>query len=432
VVKATSKPVMRRLRITTVDQVISGASNVLITVLSARVLGVGAFGLFGIVFLVYVIGVGTVRALVSDPLLIHPEEAPHRRADVIGTGLLLGGLLGVPMVAVGLLIAIWNAPFGDALVVLGACFPLLALQDVGRYIGLATQRPGQALELDLAWLVLVLAAVSLLFIADLRTLPWFIAAWAGSGAVAGTGVLLRHRDGAVTLGLGWVRETWRYAWRYLGSYLATQGGGLGMESAIGAIAGARALGGVNGAVLLTGPFSNVQAAVMAAGIGEVARAGEDRRAIRAHVSRTTAVAFLAAALNTAVILALPNALGRVVLGAAWTVSKPLLLPAGVQILAASVQTGMRSGLLGRRAIHRAVRIDVAGSALMLAAATAGAALDGARGAMWGGGLSQILLAAAWCASFAAQQRAEAEGAPVIGDPPADTVPAAASGTIAGR
>jgi O-antigen/teichoic acid export membrane protein len=407
---------MRRLRITTADQVISGASNLLITVLSARVLGVGAFGLFGIVFLVYVIGVGVVRALVSDPLLIHPDQAPHRRAEVIGAAVMVGGLLAVAVAGSGLIIACWNAAFGDAVIVLGGCLPLLIAQDVGRYIGLATQKPGQALMLDLAWLVLVCAAVAGLFVCDLRTLPWFIFAWAGSGAVAGIGVFLLHRDQGIRLTLTWVRDTWRYAWRYLGSYLATQGGALGMETAIGSIAGARALGGVNGAVLLTGPFSNVQAAVMAAGIGEVARAENDPQVIRRHVRRTTVVAFLAAAINTAVMLALPGSVGRIILGAAWHASKPLLLPAGVQILAASFITGMRSGLLGMRAIHIAVRIDIVGSVLMFIGAATGAALSGARGAMWAGGFSQILLAAAWCVSFALHQR-RTGSRPVAAGPP---------------
>jgi O-antigen/teichoic acid export membrane protein len=428
-VNATSKPVMRRLRITTVDQVISGASNLLITVLSARVLGVGAFGLFGITFLVYVIGVGVVRALVSDPLLIHPDEAPHRRAEVIGTALMLGVVIGTAVAGTGCVIAVWNPGFGDALIVLGGCFPLLVCQDVGRYIGLATQKPGQALMLDLAWLILVCAAVAGLLLCDLRTLPWFIIAWAGSGALAGTGVFLLHRDQGVKLTLDWVRDTWSFAWRYLGSYLATQGGALGMESAIGAIAGARALGGVNGAVLLTGPFSNVQAAVMAAGIGEVARAGDDPRAIRRHVSRTTLIAFVAAAINTGVMLALPDSLGRVVLGAAWHASKPLLLPAGVSILAASFVTGMRSGLLGMRAIHKAVRIDVAGSGAMFVAAAIGATLDGARGAMWASAVSQILQAGVWCVTFASYQRRDHLPVATADNPPAVTVTAAGPATI---
>ena len=58
----------RRLSTITVDQAISGGSNVLIAVLAARILGVESFGLFGIVFLVTITAQGAIRSLVCEPL----------------------------------------------------------------------------------------------------------------------------------------------------------------------------------------------------------------------------------------------------------------------------------------------------------------------------------------------------------------------------
>ncbi len=65
----------RRLSVITVDQVVSGASNLLIAVLAARFLGVESFGLFGIIFMVYVTAQGLARGVVCEPVLVHPDEA---------------------------------------------------------------------------------------------------------------------------------------------------------------------------------------------------------------------------------------------------------------------------------------------------------------------------------------------------------------------
>src|SRR6202035_2433950 len=110
----------------------AGASNVLIAVLAARLLGVASFGLFGIVFLVYMMALGVNRALVNDPLLVHPLEAEGRLGEVIGTSCVLGIVVAVAVLAAGSGALLWDPRLGDALLVLGACMPLLVLQDLGR------------------------------------------------------------------------------------------------------------------------------------------------------------------------------------------------------------------------------------------------------------------------------------------------------------
>ncbi len=89
----------------------------------------------------------------------------------------------------------------------------------------------------------------------------------GRGPAAAQPVLRRE----VRFGLSWLRYTWGFSWRYLISYTSTQGAALGMSSGVGAIAGARALGGLQGTVLLVRPFMTFQVAAIAASVGEVAR-----------------------------------------------------------------------------------------------------------------------------------------------------------------
>jgi O-antigen/teichoic acid export membrane protein len=382
----------------TIDQAVAGGSNVLIALLAARLLPVGEFGLFGIVFLVYVMVQGVSRALVCDPLLIHPVEAQERPSEAIGTSCLLGSALAAVVLISGFAARSWNAGLGDALLVLGVCIPLLILQDLGRYLGFATQRPARALALDGCWLILLIAAVAGLLATDTRTLVWFIVAWAGSGAVAASLLFWQHRH-RVQFNLSWLRYTWPFSWRYLISYSSTQGAALAASSAVGAIAGARPLGGLQGATLLVRPFATFQVAAVAAGVAEISRSITDRGEVRRHGTKTSTLTTGIAFVNVVVLLALPDRIGAQVLGASWQAAKPLLLPTGVQILCLGLITGARAGLLGLRAIRRAMVIDVATTVAVLLATVCGALIDGVSGALWAVSAAQAVFAVVWWRVF---------------------------------
>jgi O-antigen/teichoic acid export membrane protein len=422
------RSIRRQLSVITVDQAIAGGSNVLIAVIAARLLSASSFGLFGIVFLLYIVVQGVSRALVNDPLLIHPEEAEERTDEVIGASSLLGLGLGVAVALLGIAVTVVNTGLGEAIVVLGVFMPLLAIQDLGRYLGFALQRPASALTLDVTWLVLLVVAVIPLFITGTHSLAWLIAAWAGSGAVAGLIVFFQHREAGVTLGLAWLRYTWSFSWRYLISYVATQSGALAASSSVAAIAGARALGGVQGALLLVRPFMTFQIAVIAASVGHVKRSLEDAaEAIRSYIAKVSVLTTGAAAVNVVVMLVLPDSIGRAILGDSWNVAQPLLFATGVQVLFLALMTGPRAGLLGMRAIRKVMVIDVVMTVLIFAASVIGAEINGALGAVWAidvvvGGITVVL----WATFLAQTPHAEPE-APIAPEAlvtePAPTPPA---------
>lgn len=419
----------RRLSTITIDQAIAGASNVLIAILAARALGVAAFGFFGIVFIVYVTAQGASRALVCEPLLVHPAEAEERPGDAIGTASVLGVALGIVVALSSLAGYAWDQQLGNALLVLGACLPLLVLQDLGRYLGFATHRPSASLVLDLVWLALVLVAVGVLALADLSSLTWFIVAWAGSGAIAGLLVFVQYRITRVHFSLSWLRETWAYSWRYLVSFVATQGAALLTSVGVGAVAGARALGAVRGAILLTRPVGMVQAASIAAGTAEISRLVPGSPEVRRHVNRTTILTTGLALANMAVLLVLPDALGRLALGATWEPTQRLLLPATVQIVMLGLVCGTRAGLTGMRAVKKTVRIDVASTVIVSGATVTGAIVDGALGAYWALVMAQAVSAVIWWTVYLTHD--PRTGTPDAAYPPAEgadtaDVPAVAS------
>jgi O-antigen/teichoic acid export membrane protein len=389
-----------RLAVMTVDQMISGGSNVLIAVLAARALSASGFGLFGIVFLVYMILVGVTRALVSDPLLVHPVESRERPGEAIGTAILLALPLAVGLAGAGFAIRLWDRSLGEALVVLAACLPLLVLQDVGRYLGFATRRPMRAVIIDSVWLVVMVGCVVVLLTRSGRTLPSFMAAWAGSGAAAGAILFVWYDIRSVRLSLRWLKETWGLAWRYLVSYTSMQGAALGASSSVGAISGTSALGGLQGVLLLVRPFTMFATAAVGASTSEVAHAIGDRERIWRHATLSSSFCGVVAALNGVVMILLPAKIGRIVLGDSWHVAHPLLVAAGVYILCIGLVTGPQGGLYGSRAMKQAMRLSVMSMALMLIGAVLGAALNGAKGALWLVDLSQAITLLAWWVTFA--------------------------------
>ena len=80
---------------------------------------------------------------------------------------------------------IWwaGSRIGPPLLLVGVLMPLLGVQDVGRFIGIAEVKPGRAVVLDSIWLGLMLAAFIGVEVATGATLMWLVAAWAGTGAL---------------------------------------------------------------------------------------------------------------------------------------------------------------------------------------------------------------------------------------------------------
>jgi O-antigen/teichoic acid export membrane protein len=413
VTEQTQHSVRRQLSVITIDQAIAGGSNVLIALIAARLLSAASFGLFALIFLTYVMAQSVSRALVCDPLLVHPVEAEGRKGEVIGTSCLMGLGLGGAVVLVGVAVSTLNTSLGLALIVLGALLPLLVLQDLGRYLGFATQRPSLALVLDVTWLLLLAVAVVPLFLTDTKSLAWLTAAWAGSGACAGVLTFVQHRGSGLRLGFAWLRYTWGFSWRNLVSYTAQQGGLLAAASAVGAIAGARALGGLQGATLLLRPCVTVQIAVTAGTMGHVARALGEKSEIRRYVRNASLLTTVGATVNTAIVLVLPDGVGRALLGDSWVVAQPLLLAAGVQFIFLSLMAGPRAGLLGERAIRKILVIDVVSTLLVVAVSVGGAEVNGALGALWGIAIVQGLIAVVMWTTFVAHTpRPDADAEPI--------------------
>ena len=383
----------RRLSTITVDQVLAGAANILVALLAAHLLGTAGFGLFGLVFILFIVAQGASRALVGEAVLVHPEDARNRPGAPITARLLLGAVIGAVVATAGVGLRLAGVPLGTELILLGAALPLLGLHDIGRYLAFAVQRPGLALVLDVAWLLLLLGGVAAIVALGARDLVWFIAVWLGSGCLAAGLVPLQHR---VRLGggLAWLRERWSFSGRYLASFVATQGAVLVFSATVAAAAGAYALGAIRGATFLVSPFNAFQTAAVAFGTAELANSSSPRDA-GGYCRRITALTCSIAAVNIAVLLLTPDALGRLVLADTWDATKELLYPACVQILCTALVAAPRSFLNGTKNIRIVVRVDIATIAVVFLVGTIVVVLTDALTAYWGVVGAQAASAAAW-------------------------------------
>ncbi len=387
-----------------IDQAIAGGSNILVTLLAAQLLDVESFGMYFVIFLTFVLLQGGSRAAINEPLLLHPREASSRAVDVVGSTLLVGICSGLLLLIAGLVILPIDSRLGAGFLALAPCAPLIGLQDAGRYLAIATRRPGKALVLDLVWLLLVVPAAVILIVTDSDHLWQFTAVWGAAGSIAGLLVFWQQPLSGLRLSLVWAREVWPVSWRYLLNFGLGQGSSLGLAMAVLGIAGARAMGAIQGALLLQRPFVVFQVASMSSGIVDVGHVRDDPRAVWRVAVRITTWTATFALVNGLVIIFLPDRLGELLLGDTWSETRRYLLPAAAQILAMSLMSGARSGLLGRHAIRRATYNGFSITAMSLILIVIGLAFWGTSGGMWALVVGHVIGAVVWWSGLAIQLR----------------------------
>jgi O-antigen/teichoic acid export membrane protein len=387
----------RRAGLVTFDQIISSASNVLVLIWVAHALAPADFGRFSLVFLVWVFTQnGVVRSLVSATVMVHPEDADNRPRDVVGAAVLLS--VGVGLLCMLLGGGLWYAgnSIGAPLFLIGTLMPLLGVQDVGRYIGIAQSKPGRSVVLDTLWLVFLGIAFVVITALHGATLMWLVAAWAATGAASSLWVFVQQGiPRAREMSLDWLRERWHFSWRSLVASSSSATVALVGSSLTAIVAGPVAVAAIRAALLLERPSTTVQAAVATSAATDIARENPDNAGLLRHQRRAMMASILVAIINMIILLVIPDSVGRLLLGHVWHVVQPLLLVVGFHVGALAAQSGVRAALMGRREIQSVMVVDILGTLLSIIGLVAGAAVADAKGGMWGGVIGQVITAAVW-------------------------------------
>jgi O-antigen/teichoic acid export membrane protein len=343
-------PRVRRAGWSVGDQALSSLSNFGLSVLVARSLDVTAFGAFGLALTTYLLAVGISRALVGDLLVVrHSAGAGAHVAGQAFGAVLVVGLAGAGvLVVVGAVMA--AVPIGAVLVVLGLSLPGLLLQDTLRYFFVAIGRPARALANDAIWAGCQAGVLVLLLATGGAGLLTFVGAWAGGATVAAAiGLRQTGQRPRLSGAVPWLRAGGDLWPRFLAEFFATMGAWQLALYLVGGLAGLAPVGALRGAQVLFGPLHvvNYGARLVAVPEGVRARAG-GQRDVRRLVAVVLAVLVGIAAGWTAVVVALPDALGRALLGETWPSVAAISLPFGLFMVteAAVFSIGIGLRILG--------------------------------------------------------------------------------------
>lgn len=393
----------RRMTLVTADQVLSGASNVLVVIFIAHVLRPADFGRFTLLFLGFSVASVILRSLICSTVLVHPDDADERPGAIIGSTLLFSLAVGVVCCVAGFSLYVTGSTLGSGVLLLGAMLPLLQVQDLGRYLAIATRRPIRALWLDGMWIVLEVAALVYIVARDRATFEGCVLAWLVPGAVSGLWVFVQYGPPRpVDLTISWLRSRWDFSWRSMASSVTTQLSTLVGFSAVAVVSGGVAVGAVRAAILLTRPGNTVVDSVSRSAVADMARDRPDNRAIGGYVNRIAIISVAVALGNLVLLVFMPDAVGRAILGKTWPVTEPLILAAGLQLVFIAARNGTRGALLSRKDIRFIMVSDIIGSLLLIVVSFAGAVVADAQGVMWACALMHALLTLAWWALFPAR------------------------------
>ena len=359
------------------DQAMSTLTNFLLSIYVARTLGAEQFGAFSLAYVTYGFAINASRGLSIEPLLIRfsgTDLPTWRRATAgcTGTALLVGLATGACALAAGRLV---GGTTGLAFLAIGLTLPGLLLQDSWRYSFFALGRGHHAFINDTVWAAIQIPLLVLLKMTGHENVFWFVLAW---GLAATVGAAIGSLQARVVPNLT-AATRWLARHRDLGPrYLAENTGGNAADTlrsyGVSYILGLAAVGYIQAASVLMGPFNIVLFGIGMITIPEAARLlRHSPRQLPLFCAAVSAgLTFLALAWGAALLVALPRGLGQLMLGSIWRPTYPLVLPATLSVMAMCATTGAGIGLHALGAARRSLRAVILTSVLVVACALIGA------------------------------------------------------------
>jgi O-antigen/teichoic acid export membrane protein len=275
---------------------------------------------------------------------------------------------------------------GMAFLALGLTLPGLLVQDSWRFAFFALGRGGQAFLNDTIWTIVLIPALVLLRQTGHANVFWFVFAWGAAAAVAAViGPLQARVLPKASGGWGWVSQHRDLGPRYLAEGTLNSSQNQLRNYGIGFILGLGALGYVQAANTLMGPFMVIFFGMGLVLLPEAARIlrRAPRRLPLFCACASGGLALLGLAWGVVLLLALPRGLGHLMLGSLWQPTYPLVLPSTIAVMGGCVQAGAGTGLHALGSARRSLRAMAIASARVVICGLIGAALGGAAGTMYG-------------------------------------------------
>jgi O-antigen/teichoic acid export membrane protein len=370
------------------DQGMSSLTNFLLSIYIARTLGAEAFGAFSLAYITYAFALNASRGLSTDPFVVRfsGTDLPIWRRAVArctGTALIVGLVTGACTIVAGRLL---GGTAGLGFLALGLTLPGLLLQDSWRYSFFAQGRGHHAFINDTVWAAVLIPSLVFLRISGHANVFWLVFAWGASATAAA--VIGPLQSGVVPNLAGaweWLSRHRDLASRYLAEGSASNASNQLRTYGFDLILGLRAVGYIQAANTLMGPFRII---FLGIGLFMVPEAASILRRSPRHLplfclAVSSGLALLGLAWGVVLLVALPRGLGHLMLGDMWRPTYPLVLPTTLWVMGTGALSGAFVGLHALAAARRSLRSTLVVSTLGLAFSLAGAMIAGMVGAMWG-------------------------------------------------
>jgi O-antigen/teichoic acid export membrane protein len=382
------------------DQAVSSLTNFAVSLYVARTLGAVQFGAFSLAYVTYSLVLNASRGLATDPLVVRFSGVPTpawRRAVAActGTAAAVGLTAAAGMLTAGLLL---SGTARAAFIAMGITMPGLMLQDSWRYAFFAHGRGGHAFLNDAIWAAAMAPALLALRLTGHETVFWFVLAWGAAATIAAAAGPRQARVlPRITHARAWITDHRDLAFRYLAENTIYGGSAQLRLTFVGIIAGLAAVGYVQAAQLVMGPFLAALMGVSLVTVPEAARVlRHSPRHLRTFcVLLAAGLALAAAAWGAILLAALPNGLGDWLLHRIWRPAYPLILPLTIAVMGACIASGATAGLRALGVAKRSLRAELIGSGSYVVLTLAGAAIASAIGAVIGSAVATLFGAAVW-------------------------------------
>jgi O-antigen/teichoic acid export membrane protein len=236
---------------------------------------------------------------------------------------------------------------------------------------------------------------------------WCILVWGAAAAVAAAvGPLQAKVFPRPAATLRWIKKQRDLGPRYLVENTANSGAAQLRTYGVGIAAGLAAVGYLQAASTLMGPFLVIFMGMSLVTVPEAARVLREKPGKLRQFCLIVGVALAVMAIlwGVALLIMLPRGLGSWLLGSIWRPTYPLVLPFSLSIAGACFSIGAMAGLHALGNAKRSVRAMVITSAFYVACGLAGAFLGGALGAARGAAVATCAGAILWWLQLMAATR----------------------------
>ena len=315
---------MRRTRaISLADQVLSNASNALFTFLLAGLASAAAFGQFAVGYATLAFGVAAWRSGLGYQVSMKSGDSDAVRTEshrALAVSFLASPILAVVVLAAGGLLG----GHADPVLAWGLAIatPFVLTQDLLRYSAVAAGKASIALISDSVWAALMLVAV-VGRVQEVLQPAWLVGLWC-AGAVVATLVLILALGARPQIAgaRGWIRDSWRGRSHLLGGALGAAASVPVTAALVARIASPEVVGATTGAGQLMAPVNSLVAWLS---LTLLAHASLAKPAQKLRIFARAGLSAGGLTLAWAVVLViLPAAVGRALLGDTWSLASTVL------------------------------------------------------------------------------------------------------------